>query len=62
MGVYVREAALGAKVNDRVYGELGGLGANLNELARIANRTRCLPMAGYLCAAVEQVLSMRRRP
>ena len=63
--VYVRQAALGAKlsarVNDRVYAALGRIGGNLNQLARIANRTRCLPLERYLRDAVEEVLEMRRR-
>ena len=63
--VYVRQAALGtklsARVNDRVYAALGRIGGNLNQLARIANRTRRLPMERYLRDAVEEVLEMRRR-
>lgn len=46
--VYVRQAALGANLsarfNDRVYAALGRIGGNLNQLARIANRTRFLPL------------------
>ncbi len=53
--VYVRQAALAAKLSAKVNGRVYAA------LARIANRTRRLPMERYLRDAVEEVLAMRRR-
>ena len=64
VSVYAREAALGTRlgmrVNAGVYRELSRIGVNMNQLARVANRTRCLPEERLLREAVEALLAMRR--
>ena len=65
VSVYVRKAALGArmsaKVNASVIRQLGRIGANMNQLARVANRTGQLPEERYLREVVEELLAMRHR-
>ena len=64
VSVYAREAALGARlgarVNAGVYRELSRIGVNMNQLARVANRTRRVPEERLLREAVEELLAMRR--
>ena len=64
VSVYAREAALGARlgtrVNAGVYRDLSRMGVNLNQLARVANRTRRVPEERLLREAVAELLAMRR--
>ena len=64
VSVYVRKAALGARmsarVNASVVRQLGRIGANVNQLARVANRTGRLPEERYLRGVVEEILAIRR--
>jgi hypothetical protein len=65
---YVREVSLGVvprarrnRVEDRIIVELGRIGNNLNQLARLAHGRGNVPARDELRAALEEVLTLIRR-
>lgn len=65
---YVREVSLGVipkarrnHMEDRIIVELGRMGNNLNQLARIAHATGRIPASDKLHSALEEILALIRR-
>ena len=60
---YLRRTGLGARlsarVNDQAYHQLSRLGVNVNQMARVANRTGHLPELDALRAILAEVLEIR---
>lgn len=56
---YERKADPIAADKARILGELGRIGSNANQLARIANTTRSAPAAQAVAALVEELRALR---